>query len=368
MGQVTFHHVNKVFPNGMKALTDFHLNIAEGEFVVLVGPSGCGKSTVLRLLAGLEEITEGDILVNNQSLRHCTPQQRNIAMVFQNYALYPHMTVQRNLEFPLRMQKTSYQNIQQRVTAIAEQLQLTELLTRKPGQLSGGQCQRVAMGRALVRDPAVFLMDEPLSNLDAQLRTQIRTDIASLQKQMKTTTLYVTHDQVEAMTLGDRVVVLNKGEIQQVASPQKLYDQPANIFVAQFMGNPGINIFRTRLNIDAHGNCSVMLSDQRVLLSMIKSSGLGQYDNQDIYLGIRPESICQHDESSNCCIQVRVKSVEILGHETLVYFDLLDQTSDLKTKVARLPGNLLFNPTKPLSLFIKKTGVFLFDSKGEIIT
>ncbi|MDH5481177.1 MAG: ABC transporter ATP-binding protein, partial [Nitrosomonas sp.] len=231
MAKVEFNNVTKRFDTETVALRQFTLTIGDGEFMVLVGPSGCGKSTALRLLAGLEDITEGEILIDDQVVNQISPQQRNIAMVFQNYALYPHMSVHANLAFPLKMRHTPASAIAKKVEQIAKLLDLSRLLARKPKQLSGGQRQRVAMGRALVRNPSVFLLDEPLSNLDAKLRAQIRADIALLQKSLNKTTLYVTHDQVEAMTLGDSVAVMNHGELQQVGTPEMLYKEPQNIFV-----------------------------------------------------------------------------------------------------------------------------------------
>src|SRR6185437_2504571 len=245
MATIQFQQVSKSFGDSNHAVRDFNLTINDGEFMVLVGPSGCGKSTLLRMLAGLEETTSGEIRIGDRVVNDLPPQQRDIAMVFQNYALYPHKTVCKNLEFPLQMAGWPKDRIQARCTEVARLIELESLRERKRGELSGGQRQRVAMGRALVREPAVFLMDEPLSNIDAQLRVQLRREITALQKRLHTTTIYVTHDQVEAMTMGDRLAVLNHGQLQQAGTPKKLYEHPANIFVATFLGSPRMNLFES---------------------------------------------------------------------------------------------------------------------------
>jgi len=242
MADVVFNEVEKIYDNGFHAVHDFSLEVGDGEFLVLVGPSGCGKTTALRMVAGLEEISGGQVLIGDRVVNDLTPKERDIAMVFQNYALYPHLSVQENIAFGLRLRKENKQEIDRLVTWAAQMLDLTPYLDRKPKQLSGGQKQRVAMGRAIVRKPQVFLMDEPLSNLDAKLRIQMRADIAKLQHELETTTIYVTHDQVEAMTMGDRVAVMRSGILQQVAAPQTLYDTPANLFVAGFIGTPPMNL------------------------------------------------------------------------------------------------------------------------------
>ena len=267
MANLSFNNIGKQYPGSESLFKNFNLEVAEGEFVVLVGPSGCGKSTLLRMAAGLEETTTGTIKIGGHNVTDWTPQKRNIAMVFQNYALYPHMTVRGNLAYPLKMRHAPRAEIKKRVQDISELLGLEKLLNRKPSQLSGGQSQRVAMGRALVRDPDVFLMDEPLSNLDAKLRVRLRAEIADLQNRSGKTTLYVTHDQTEAMTLGDRVAVLKDGELMQVGSPQTLYDQPANVFVAEFMGSPPMNLFPAKLAIEADGTLLAQLGEQAVKLT-----------------------------------------------------------------------------------------------------
>src|SRR5881397_3190866 len=254
MATITYESVGKVYPDGTEAVADLELELDDGELMVLVGPSGCGKSTALRMTAGLEDITSGRLLIDEEVVNAKQPQERDIAMVFQDYALYPHMTVRQNMGFALRMMKLPKSEIRRRVDEAAERLSLTALLDRRPKNLSGGQRQRVAMGRAIVREPKAFLMDEPLSNLDAKLRVQMRAEISALQKQLGVTTLYVTHDQVEAMTMGDRVAVMKNGRLQQCAPPQELYDDPANVFVAGFMGSPKMNLFHSLLRREADGS------------------------------------------------------------------------------------------------------------------
>jgi len=338
MAAVEYQHVEKIFPDGTRALEDLNLKVQDGEMMVLVGPSGCGKSTALRLLAGLDQVSHGELLIDGKRVNELLPPQRDIAMVFQNYALYPHMTVRGNLEFPLRMLKLPQPDRTRRVAETARLLDLTELLERKPGQLSGGQRQRVAMGRAMVRQPQVFLMDEPLSNLDARLRTQIRAEIATLQKSLGVTTLYVTHDQVEAMTLGDRIALLNKGRPQQVGRPQELYDRPANTFVATFLGSPGMNIIDARLSRDkklvklAGGGWQIPVEQ---LLS--RKPSLAGHLERPFLAGLRPEAFSTQLSPGS---EVAVDTVESLGHERLVYFTPLGETSatDRKVMVARLRG------------------------------
>ena len=320
MAKVEFHNINKRFEDSTVAVSDFSLSIADGEFMVFVGPSGCGKSTLLRILAGLEEPSTGDVFIGDQTVNDWTPQQRNVAMVFQNYALYPHMTVRRNLEFPLRMAKFTKGEICQRVEDTAELLGLMELLDRKPKQLSGGQRQRVAMGRAVVRNPSVFLMDEPLSNLDAKLRVQIRTEIAALQQRLKTTVVYVTHDQVEAMTLGSRVAVLNAGKLQQVAPPQDLYDSPANVFVASFLGNPGMNLFHAKATRTNGAHLILEVGQQLLKLDTLKLRVSQLPIEQELLVGVRPEALLPvTQESPVPRLEIDVETIESLGHEQLVY-------------------------------------------------
>ena len=266
MAEVVFHEVDKVFDNGVQAVDNLSLEVHDGEFLVLVGPSGCGKTTALRMVAGLEEISDGTVSIGGRVVNELTPKERDVAMVFQNYALYPHLTVADNIAFGLRLRRESKQTIAERVAWAAKLLDLTPYLARRPKELSGGQRQRVAMGRAIVRHPRAFLMDEPLSNLDAKLRVQMRSDISKLQRDLGTTTIYVTHDQVEAMTMGDRVAVMNHGVLQQVDTPQRLYDHPANLFVAGFIGTPPMNLLEATV-VSQNGSPAVAIGKQQLPLS-----------------------------------------------------------------------------------------------------
>ena len=326
MASVTFEQVTKVYPNGHVGIRDLTLGIEDGEMLVLVGPSGCGKSTALRMVAGLETITDGELRIGDDVVNDLPPKERDIAMVFQNYALYPHMTVAQNIGFALKLAGRPKAEIAERVAEAARTLQLEDWLDRKPGQLSGGQRQRVAMGRAIVREPAVFLMDEPLSNLDAKLRVQVRTQIARLQRDLKTTTIYVTHDQVEAMTMGDRVAVLRDGMLQQVAPPEVLYDEPDNMFVAAFIGSPAMNLLEGRLQRESDGLALQLGSQQLALPAGLLDArpGLAQLVDQDVVVGIRPEEmeddtlerrVDEHVASLSADVELR----EALGSELLVH-------------------------------------------------
>jgi multiple sugar transport system ATP-binding protein len=328
MAQVTFENVRKVYPDGTVAVKQLSLEIADGELMVFVGPSGCGKTTALRMVAGLEEISDGEIRIGNEVVNTLAPRDRDVAMVFQNYALYPHKTVFENLAFPLKLRKFSAAEIDERVQRIARLLELEEHLKRRPRQLSGGQRHRVAMGRAIVREPRAFLMDEPLSNLDAKLRTQMRAEISFLHKALAITTIYVTHDQVEAMTLGQRVVVMRKGELQQVASPQDLYDHPANIFVAGFIGSPAMNFFQGRLERD-EGQYSVVVGEQRLAVDNEEAAAverLAEHVGRALVLGVRPEHLedaalaPETGPGRRLVGQVRLR--EALGSEVIVHFQV----------------------------------------------
>jgi multiple sugar transport system ATP-binding protein len=372
MAKVAFNNVSKRFDEDTLALQHFSLTVEDGELVVLVGPSGCGKSTALRLLAGLEEVTSGEIFINDRMVNQTTPQQRNVAMVFQNYALYPHMSVRANLEFPLRMARAQSQLIEEKVNNIADMLDLSDLLERKPKQLSGGQRQRVAMGRALVRDPSVFLLDEPLSNLDAKLRAQIRADIAHLQKRLKKTTLYVTHDQVEAMTLGDRVAVMNVGELQQVGTPDELYEQPQNIFVARFIGSPGMNIIPSVLLTEVEGNIAVRIGKQEINLPhswQHADQGILKHKDENIYIGIRPEAFSDSQMNHGVDIKIELLSVEFLGHESLVYFHLpgTDVSHPENILISRLAGKFDYTNGAEGVFYIDPEMIYLFDKDGKTI-
>jgi len=291
MSNITFTNITKRFADGTQAIADLSLSVEDGELLVLLGPSGCGKSTLLRMVAGLEQPSGGEIRIDDRVVNTLSPQQRNIAMVFQNYALYPHMSVRQNLAFPLKMQGLPRQETERRVSEVAERLSLGELLDRLHKALSGGQRQRVAMGRALVREPKAFLMDEPLSNLDAELRLQIRQDIARLQRDTGITTLYVTHDQVEAMTLGWRIAVLHKGVLQQLGTAHELYTRPANTFVAGFIGSPGMNIFEAPLRCDEQG-FGIVINGQLVSLrgSAYSEEVLSTFEGRILQVGVRPEA------------------------------------------------------------------------------
>jgi multiple sugar transport system ATP-binding protein len=327
MATVTLDAVNKVYENGFQAIYDLSLDVADGEFLVLVGPSGCGKSTALRMVAGLESITSGVLRIGDRVVNDVEPKDRDIAMVFQNYALYPHMTVYDNIGFALKLARVPRPEIDSRVRKAAAILELEPYLSRKPGQLSGGQRQRVAMGRAIVRQPAAFLMDEPLSNLDAKLRVQMRAEIARLQRDLAVTTIYVTHDQVEAMTMGDRVAVLKDGHLQQVGAPQHLYDEPTNVFVAAFIGSPSMNLYEGVVTLTGAKN--VQIGDQRVALApetLEKHPGLQQYDGQRVVVGIRPEDFEDAAVVTDCppdrCLKGTVRLVEALGSELMVHFQI----------------------------------------------
>jgi multiple sugar transport system ATP-binding protein len=336
MANVTYDHVTKSF-DGTTAVKDFNLEIADGEFMVLVGPSGCGKSTALRMLAGLEKVSDGRILIGERVVNNVAPQSRDIAMVFQSYALYPHMTVYDNLAFGLRNQKVEKKDIDRRVRKAADILDLDPLIKRKPKQLSGGQRQRVALGRAIVREPAAFLMDEPLSNLDAKLRVQTRAEILKLQQDLETTTIYVTHDQVEAMTMGDRIAVMRLGVLQQVGSPEDLYEHPANIFVAGFIGSPAMNL--------------------------VPASVLEGVGGDDRIAGFRPEHIRVGRNGGGgemISFDGQVEVVEYLGDEQLVHFARKGETLQAKVPVEQKLSN-----GENVTFFLPREKLYLFDRETE---
>ena len=324
MAEVEFNKVEKIYENGFHAVHELSLDIADGEFLVLVGPSGCGKTTALRMVAGLEEISGGQVLIGDRVVNDLTPKERDIAMVFQNYALYPHLSVYENIAFGLRLRKESKEETHRRVTWAAQMLDLTPYLDRKPKQLSGGQRQRVAMGRAIVRQPQVFLMDEPLSNLDAKLRVQMRADIAKLQHELATTTIYVTHDQVEAMTMGDRVAVMRDGVLQQVGAPQELYDTPANQFVAGFIGTPPMNLLEA--SVAVNGGVSVSLGGASLPVpdaALTAYPKLRSMGGRKIVAGVRSEFLHPAEERPDLpTIDAEVELVEALGSESIVYFKI----------------------------------------------
>jgi multiple sugar transport system ATP-binding protein len=324
MATVGLNGVNKVYPNGYHAVHDLTLNIQEGEFMVLVGPSGCGKTTVLRMVAGLEDISDGELRIGERVVNDVEPKDRDIAMVFQNYALYPHMTVAENIGFALKLRKMPKAEIRKKVEEAAEILGLTEWLDRKPKQLSGGQRQRVAMGRAIVREPSVFLMDEPLSNLDAKLRVKMRAEVRRIQQRLGVATIYVTHDQIEAMTMGDRVAVLKDGRLQQCDTPQNLYDFPVNQFVGAFIGSPAMNLYKGQL---MEGGRNLKIGSQTLELSdnvHIAHPSLASYANKEVTVGIRPEGLkaVSSDVPRSRALDVQVSLVEALGSELMVHFGL----------------------------------------------
>jgi multiple sugar transport system ATP-binding protein len=323
MATVDMQQVNKIYENGFHAVKDLNLDVREGEFMILVGPSGCGKTTALRMVAGLEEITSGTLRFADKRVNDVMPKERDIAMVFQNYALYPHMTVAENIGFALKLRKMRKNQIAAKVKETAEILGLTEWLDRKPGQLSGGQRQRVAMGRAVVREPSVFLMDEPLSNLDAKLRVQMRAEVQRIQRRINVATLYVTHDQVEAMTMGDRVAVLRSGVLQQVDDPQHLYNHPDNLFVAAFIGSPAMNLYEATMAEDAG---AVRIGSQELPLPMLCGDahpGLARFASKKIVVGLRPEHLpAAVNGAPGPHLVGNVDLVEALGSELMVHFTI----------------------------------------------
>jgi multiple sugar transport system ATP-binding protein len=373
MARVELEHVDKVYPNGARAVVDCSLQVEDAELLVLVGPSGCGKSTVLRLVAGLEELSAGTLRIGDRVANQLPPQARNVAMVFQDYALYPQMTVRRNLEFPLRMRGLGRVELGAKVERIAGLLDLAPLLDRLPRQLSGGQRQRVAMGRALVREPAVSLLDEPLSNLDAKLRVQVRAEIGELQQRTKTTMIYVTHDQVEAMTLGHRVAVMDKGRLQQVSTPRDLYDAPANAFVAGFIGNPPMNLFPTRVRVD-EGGASLTLDGQTIAVPRPRPANVSRAAREgQLTGGIRPEHLRLADaaapRSDAAAFDAVVEHVEWLGHETLAYVRATADAAkgvaaDARHVVARLPGMQALAAGDPVRLELDPAHLYFFDENG----
>ena len=321
MATVKLHNINKVYDGNVHAVHDFNMDIVDKEFIVFVGPSGCGKSTTLRMIAGLEEITDGELYIDDVLMNNVAPKDRNIAMVFQSYALYPQMTVKGNMAYSLKLHRVPKPEIERRVNEVANILGLTELLNRKPKALSGGQRQRVALGRAIVRNPKVFLMDEPLSNLDAKLRVQMRSEISRIHNDVGATTIYVTHDQVEAMTMADRIVVMNKGYIQQIGTPTEIYEDPANMFVAGFIGTPPMNFLTGVVN---HKASEIKINDEvTVKLSKEQNELLKDYDGQEIVYGIRPEHLMLVKEKE-APFHAEVRILELLGDVLHCYTKIND--------------------------------------------
>ncbi len=391
MGAINITDVGKIYPNGTRALENVNIEIHDGEFVVLVGPSGCGKTTLLRMVAGLEDITEGEISIADKVVNEVAPKDRDIAMVFQNYALYPHMSVYDNMAFSLKLRKLPKDEIDAKVKEAAKTLEIDELLDRKPKALSGGQRQRVAMGRAIVRSPQAFLMDEPLSNLDAKLRVQMRAELGELHSQLETTTLYVTHDQVEAMTMGDRVAVIRKGVLQQIDTPREIYLYPKNIFVAGFIGSPAMNfVYAT---IDVSGKKTKLTFGDSNIVSSDAPKSLSDFNGKEIVLGIRPEafedSVYANDKEFTEQININVSLLEQLGSDTYIHFYkdippvqtkaieeiLADEGEDIsalgtETKfIARINPNATIEEGQNINLAIDPSKLHYFDPEtGLAIT
>ena len=323
MAEIQLKHVYKNYDDGMTAVSDFNLQIEDKEFVIFVGPSGCGKSTTLRMIAGLEEISQGELFIDGKQMNHVPPCDRDIAMVFQNYALYPHMTVAENMAYSMRLKGVSKKDRRKKVEEVAQILGLSQVLDRKPAELSGGQKQRVAMGRAIVRHPKAFLMDEPLSNLDAKLRNQMRVEIMKLYRQLDTTFIYVTHDQTEAMTLGTKLVVMKAGEIQQIATPEELYNEPTNLFVASFIGVPQMNFFHGKCGIDKEKHAVVRVEGQTFHVSEDLEKRIYEkgYMGEEVIVGIRPEDMVVLPDESEEGLEAKINVYEMLGAEAYLYFD-----------------------------------------------
>ena len=368
MASLSLKNVCKVYPNGFEAVKDFNLEIADQEFIIFVGPSGCGKSTTLRMIAGLEDISSGELKIGDRVVNDVEPKDRDIAMVFQNYALYPHMSVYDNMAFGLKLRKVPKDEIDKMVKEAAKILDLTALLDRKPKALSGGQRQRVAMGRAIVRNPKVFLMDEPLSNLDAKLRVQMRIEIAKLHQRLGTTIIYVTHDQTEAMTLGTRIVVMKDGVIQQVDTPQNLYEKPTNLFVAGFMGSPQMNFLDATVKVTGD-KASLEIEGHSIPLTPEKAKKViaGGYDGKVVTFGIRPEDVYDSEEfvaksDPKAVFESSVRVYELLGAEVFLYFDLgqFPLTARVAPSTTARPGD-----TIKFAFDIEK--IHVFDKETEQI-
>lgn len=362
MGGIILKDIGKIYPGGVEAVSDFNLEIQDKEFIVFVGPSGCGKSTVLRMIAGLEEITSGELYIDGEMVNYVEPKDRDIAMVFQNYALYPHMTVYKNLAFALSLRKMPKNEIDKKVRETAKILQIEKLLSRKPKALSGGQRQRVALGRAMVRDPKAFLLDEPLSNLDAKLRASTRTEITKLHKDLETTFIYVTHDQTEAMTMADRIVVMKDGRIHQVGSPQELYNNPINIFVAGFIGTPQMNFIEARLLRD-ESNYFLRIDDINFPLPEDRYSReiLKEYLDKEIVVGVRSEDVVEIDDNRQG-LDAKIEVAEHMGSEIFVYIDYKSNKI-----IAKFDSDLnnSINDRNRIKVAFKMNKIHLFDKETE---
>ncbi len=357
MASLSLKHIYKIYPNGFEAVKDFNLEVEDREFIIFVGPSGCGKSTTLRMIAGLEDISDGEFMIDGKIMNDVEPKDRDIAMVFQNYALYPHMSVQDNMAFGLKLRKVPKHEIKKKVADAARVLDLDELLERKPAALSGGQRQRVAMGRAIVREPKVFLMDEPLSNLDAKLRVQMRAEIASLHQRLGATIIYVTHDQTEAMTLGTRIVVMKDGIIQQVASPRELYNKPVNLFVAGFIGEPPMNFIRSTVR-----GGQIDIAGQKLDISGKLGARAAEYENKDVYFGFRPENIVLGARENAFVLSANVELTEMLGDNTNVYVNMAENNAILKVSPYETP-----EMDTQITFSIPAENAYLFDAETEFV-
>ena len=368
MATLELKNINKVYPNGVQAVFDFNLSIKDQEFIIFVGPSGCGKSTTLRMIAGLEDITSGDLIIDGVRMNNVSPKDRGIAMVFQSYALYPHMTVYNNMAFGLQLRRVPREEIAKRVAEAAKILGLEAFLNRYPRQLSGGQCQRVALGRAIVQNAAVFLLDEPLSNLDAKLRVTMRGELTKLHKRLGCTTIYVTHDQIEAMTMASRIVVMRDGRIQQVGTPREIYSTPANVFVGGFIGTPPMNFIHGTLTdngvfVSSKENYKIKLPESKVALPR----ELG-YENREIILGVRPEDIYDDLNKEMMAkwpqgiVDITVEMSELLGAETNIYTAI-----DGDAIIAAVPSRDDLAPGQPLKLVFDLDNIHLFDEDTEEI-
>ncbi len=370
MASLSFKHIYKKYPGGVTAVSDFCLEVKDKEFIVFVGPSGCGKTTTLRMIAGLEEITEGELHIGDTLVNDIAPKDRDIAMVFQNYALYPHMTVFDNMAFGLKLRKTPKEEIKRRVEEAARVLDITHLLERRPKALSGGQKQRVALGRAIVREPKVFLLDEPLSNLDAKLRAQMRTELTKIHQKLGTTFIYVTHDQVEAMTMATRIVVMKDGLIQQVATPQNLYDQPVNVFVAGFIGTPQMNFIKA--NIEKKGkDLYFVFGDNCLKLPPEKAEAeaIKDYIGKEVILGVRPE--CLHDEARyleampDSIIEADVEVTELMGAEIYLYLNTSGADDEVQNLIARVSPRSEARAGDRVRIAVELPRVHVFDRDTE---
>ncbi len=366
MADLSLRHIYKIYPGDVCAVKDFNLEIEDKEFIVFVGPSGCGKSTTLRMIAGLEEISKGELYIGGKLVNDVEPKERDIAMVFQNYALYPHMTVYDNMAFALKLRKAPKDEIDKKVREAAKRLDIEHLLDRKPKALSGGQRQRVALGRAIVREPKVFLMDEPLSNLDAKLRVQMRTEISKLYQNLQTTFIYVTHDQVEALTMGTRIVVMKDGIVQQVDTPLNIYNTPVNLFVAGFIGSPQMNLINGTVG-EKEGKLYCNFGENSILLPDSKAKILKEkgYVGKEVVFGIRPEHLDDDSEliakNPTAILNGDVEVVERMGAESYIYFK-----SENNSMTAKVNGSTKFEPNDKIKLYVENENIHIFDKETEL--